>query len=252
MIDLTGRVALVTGGSRGIGWACVEALSRAGAACALTYRETEETALDAVRQIRDLGGVCEAVRMDLRSEQDVRDGVAAVVDLMGRIDLLVNNAGVWNAKGVGTAEITDQEIVDLLQVNLVGAMRVTRDVVKDMTTRRFGRIVTIGSTAGIRGEAGHAHYAASKGALRAWTRSLAVELGPLGLTANLVSPGWVFTDMTREALSPAVLKQLESTIPTGRITRPDEVAGAVLFLCSSMADQVNGAEIDVNGGAVFS
>ena len=98
----------------------------------------------------------------------------------------------------------------------------------------------------------HAHYAASKGALRAWTRSLAVELGPLGLTANLVSPGWVFTDMTREALSPAVLKQLESTIPTGRITRPDDVAGAVLFLCSSMADQVNGAEIDVNGGAVFS
>jgi 3-oxoacyl-[acyl-carrier protein] reductase len=252
MVDLSGRVALVTGGSRGIGWACAEALCAAGAACALTWRETEETARDSVRLLREKGAQAEAVQLDLRSPESVRAAMETVLDLLGRVDILVNNAGIWNAEPVAARDLDEAAMTEMIEVNLVGVMRVTRAALRDMGTRRYGRIITIGSTAGVRGEPGHAHYAATKGALLAWTRSLAVEVGPLGITANVVSPGWVFTDMTRGVLTPAFLRGLEDAIPTRRITRPDDVAQAVLFLASREAEQVNGANLDVNGGAVFS
>lgn len=131
-------------------------------------------------------------------------------------------------------------------------MLVTRAVARDMLRRDFGRVVSVGSTAGIRGEPGHCHYAASKGALLAWSRSLVGELSPHGITVNVVSPGWVFTDMTKEALTPERVHRIEAEIPTRRISRPDDVAAAVVFLASPYAAQVNGVNLDVNGGAVFS
>lgn len=121
-----------------------------------------------------------------------------------------------------------------------------------MCERRWGRVVSVGSTAGVRGEAGHSHYAAAKGALLAWSRSLTGELAPKGVTCNVMSPGWVHTDMTLDVLDPETVRGIESDIPTGRLTRPDDVAAAVLFFASPIASQISGVNLDVNGGAVFS
>lgn len=252
MIDLSGRVALVTGGSRGIGWACVEAFVHAGAQVALTWNRDREAALEAVREAREEGGTCEAVRLDLGDPDSARDAVAFTRERLGRIDILVNNAGIWNPEGVDLVDLGDDVVAKMLDVNLKGAMQVTRHAVVDMCERRWGRVVNIGSTAGVRGEAGHSHYAASKGAFLAWSRSLTGELAPKGVTCNVVSPGWVYTDMTRDVLDPDTVRDLESGIPTRRLTRPDDVAAAVLFLASPIAAQISGVNLDVNGGAVFS
>jgi 3-oxoacyl-[acyl-carrier protein] reductase len=140
----------------------------------------------------------------------------------------------------------------MFRTNLTGAILMIRECARDMLTRGRGRIVNIASTAGIRGEAEHAHYAASKGALFALTRSLVGELSPRGVTVNLVSPGWVSTEMTSSVLVGERLREVLKTIPTGRLSSPDDVAHAVLFFVSALAGQITGANLDVNGGAVFS
>ncbi|MAB88967.1 MAG: 3-oxoacyl-ACP reductase family protein [Planctomycetota bacterium] len=252
MIDLSGRSAFVTGGSRGIGRACVEAFIGAGARVVLTWGHDEETALDAVREVREGGGTCEAVQLDLGDPDSARDAVGLAREHLGRIDILVNNGGIWNPRPVDIVDLDDAAIDEMLGVNLKGAMQVTRYAAPGMCEQRWGRVVNIGSTAGVRGEAGHSHYAASKGALLAWSRSLTGELAPKGVTCNVVSPGWVHTDMTRHVLDPDTVDEIESGIPTGRLTRPDEVAAAVLFLASPQAGQISGVNLDVNGGAVFS
>ena len=252
MIDLRGRVAMVTGGSRGIGWACVEALSRAGAQVAFTWNRDREAALEAMRELRKQEVTGEAVRLDLGDAASAEEAVGFVRERFGRIDILVNNAGIWNAEPRRFPELGDAELSRMLDVNLKGAMQVTRSAVVDMVENGWGRVVNVGSTAGVRGEAGHSHYAASKGALLAWSRSLTGELAPSGVTVNVVSPGWVFTDMTRDVLTSDYVARIESEIPTQRLTRPDDVAGAVLFLASDLAAQVSGVNLDINGGAVFS
>jgi 3-oxoacyl-[acyl-carrier protein] reductase len=252
MIDLLGRVALVTGGSRGIGWACAETLTRAGAQVAFTWHRDRNAALEAVRSLREQGGTCEAVRLELGDAGSAREAVSFIRERLGRIDILVNNAGEWNRVDSPLVTLPEPDLDRMLRVNLQGLIQVTREAVVDMIEDGWGRIISIGSSAGVRGEAGHSHYAAAKGALLAWSRSLAAELGHHGITANVVSPGWVYTDMTKEVLVPDMVQSLESSIPTRRLTRPDDVAGTVLFLASLLAAQITGVNIDVNGGAVFS
>jgi 3-oxoacyl-[acyl-carrier protein] reductase len=249
-LDLTGRVAVVTGGSRGIGWAISEVLCQAGAAIAIIHRENEEAAEEALQTLRSGSGNAIAIRCDIGREDAVVAAIAEVLDRLGRIDVLVNNAGIWRRAPI--VEMTGAEIDEMLRVNLAGVLHVTREAVKDMLGREWGRVVNVSSTAGIRGEPFHAHYAATKGALFALSRSLAGELSPRGVTVNTVSPGWVFTDMTSEALTPEKIRELEQSIPTGRLTHPADVANAVLFLASPLASQITGANIDVSGGAVFS
>jgi 3-oxoacyl-[acyl-carrier protein] reductase len=249
-LDLTGRVAVVTGGSRGIGWAISEVLCQAGAAIAIIHRENEEAAEEALQTLRSGSGNAIAIRCDIGREDAVVAAIAEVLDRLGRIDVLVNNAGIWRRAPI--VEMTGAEIDEMLRVNLAGVLHVTREAVKDMLGREWGRVVNVSSTAGIRGEPFHAHYAATKGALFALSRSLAGELSPRGVTVNTVSPGWVFTDMTSEALTPERVRDLERSIPTGRLTHPADVANAVLFLASPLASQITGANIDVSGGAVFS
>jgi 3-oxoacyl-[acyl-carrier protein] reductase len=248
-IDLTGKVALVTGGSRGIGRAVCDLLARAGARVAVSFQRNEAAAADAVTSIRVAGGEAMAVAGDVADPGQARQLVRDVLAAWQRLDILVNNAGVWeeDEAGRGDLKIWDRA----LAVNVRGAFLVTDAAVPHLARER-GSIVFISSTAGQRGEAGHSAYAASKGALISYTKSLATELGPRGVRVNCVAPGWVETDLTRSALAdPMRLREIEDSIPIGRVAQPDDIAGPVLFLVSDLARHVQGEILNVNGGSVL-
>jgi 3-oxoacyl-[acyl-carrier protein] reductase len=248
MIDLTGRTALVTGGSRGIGKACCEMLARAGARVVVNYRVERPWAELLAQRIGEAGGEAWAFGADVALPDEANMLVDETVDRFGRLDVLVNNAGIW--KGGAIEELSDGEWQEMLAINLTGTFNVIRAAVPYMKSSGGGRIINVSSTAGQRGEALHAHYAATKGAVISLTKSLAVELARDGILTNCVAPGWVETDMTEEALEqgrPAIV----SAIPLGRVARAEEIAGAVLFLASDLATFVNGEILNVNGGAVL-
>ena len=248
-IDLAPRTALVTGGSRGIGRAAADALARAGARVAINYRSDEASANAAVKQIRAAGGEAMALAGDVSQPEQARQLVRDVVKAWERLDIVVNNAGIWeeDVAGRGDLEVWDRTYA----VNLRGAYLVTDAAVPHLI-RHGGAIVFVSSTAGQRGEARHSAYAASKGALIAYTKSLAEELGPRGVRVNCVAPGWVDTDMAAGTLSqPARRLEIEKEIPLGRVASPSDVAGAILFLVSDLARHVHGEVLNVNGGSVL-
>ncbi|HVQ34540.1 MAG TPA: 3-oxoacyl-ACP reductase family protein [Candidatus Bathyarchaeia archaeon] len=249
MIELHGRSALVTGGSRGIGRACCLALARAGAKVAVNYRVETPSANLLVEEIEAAGGEAFALSADVSQRTDAEMLVDETVARFGGIDILVNNAGIW--KGAPVEEISDGEWAEMLGINLTGSFHCVRAAVPPMKEARAGRIVNISSTAGQRGEASHAHYAATKGAVIALTKSLAVELAPYGILVNAVAPGWTVTDMTREDLLGPRRESILKTIPLGRAATPEDVAGAVVFLCSDLASFVTGHVLNVNGGSVL-
>jgi 3-oxoacyl-[acyl-carrier protein] reductase len=249
MIELHGRSALVTGGSRGIGRACCLALAAAGAKVAVNYRVESPSASLLVDEIEAAGGEAFALSADVAQRADAEMLVDETVARFGAIDILVNNAGIW--KGAPVEEISDNEWAEMLGINLTGSFHCVRAAVPAMKEARSGRIVNISSTAGQRGEAYHAHYAATKGAMIALTKSLAVELAPFGILVNAVAPGWTVTDMTREDLLGPRRESILKTIPLGRAATPEDVAGAVLFLCSDLASFVTGEVVSVNGGSVL-
>jgi 3-oxoacyl-[acyl-carrier protein] reductase len=249
MIELRGRSALVTGGSRGIGRACCLALARAGARVAVNYRVETPSANLLVEEIEAAGGEAFALSADVAQRADAEMLVDETVARFGGIDILVNNAGIW--KGSPVEEISDGEWQEMLGINLTGPFHCVRAAVPAMKEARSGRIVNIASTAGQRGEALHVHYAATKGAVIAMTKSLAVELAPFGILVNAVAPGWTVTDMTREDLLGPRRDAILKTIPLGRAGTAEDVAGAVLFLCSDLATFVTGEVLNVNGGSVL-
>jgi 3-oxoacyl-[acyl-carrier protein] reductase len=175
--------------------------------------------------------------------------VDGAVDRFGRLDIVVNNAGIW--AGSPIEEVSDGEWNEMLGVNLSGTFHVIRAAVPHMKAAGGGRIINLSSTAGQRGEALHAPYAATKGAVIALTKSLAAELAPFGILTNAVAPGWVETDMTSEALDGDAGRRIRASIPLDRAGRPEEIAGAVLFLASDLASYVNGEILNVNGGSVL-
>jgi 3-oxoacyl-[acyl-carrier protein] reductase len=248
VIDLNGKSALVTGGSRGIGRACCEMLARAGARVAVNYRVEKPSADETVARIRAAGGEAFPVSADVARPDEAEMLVAEAVSRLGGLDVLVNNAGIW--KGGSVEEISDAEWTEMIGVNLSGTFHVIRAAVPHMK-QTGGRIVNVSSTAGQRGESLHSHYAATKGAIIALTKSLATELAPHGITTNCVAPGWVATDMTREALAGASSGEILAAIPLGRVGRVEEIAAAVVFLASDLASFVNGEVLNVNGGAVL-
>ncbi len=248
MIDLRGRSVLVTGGSRGIGAACCRLLARAGARVAVNYRVERAGAERLAAEIRDGGGEAIVAGADVAQSAEVEALLEEVLARFGRLDVLVNNAGIWT--GAPIDELSDREWNETVATNLTGTFHLIRAAVPSMK-RHGGRIINVSSTAGQRGEAGHAHYAATKGAIISLTKSLAVELAPFGILTNCVAPGWVETDMTRSALAGDGRAAVLAGIPLGRAARADEIAGAVLFLASDLASFVNGEVLNVNGGAVL-
>ena len=248
MIALEEKVALVTGGSRGIGRACCEMLARAGARVAINYRIERPSAELLVQRIQEGGGQAFTLAADVAQRDEAEMMVDETVDRYGRLDILVNNAGIW--KGSPIEEISDGEWSETVGVNLTGTFNMIRAAVPHMK-RTGGRIINVSSAAGQRGESLHSHYAATKGGVISLTKSLATELASSGILTNCVAPGWVETDMTRPVLEHEQRRDILATIPLGRVGRPEEVAAVVLFLASDLASYINGEILNVNGGSVL-
>jgi 3-oxoacyl-[acyl-carrier protein] reductase len=243
--ELAGRVALVTGGSRGIGRAIAEELARAGATVIFTYVSNASAAAEVEKAIAEAGGKAKAVRCDVSDHEAVDALVAQIVQEHGGIDIAVNNAGVTRDQLILRMKPEDFDAV--IATNLRGAWSVCRAVVKPMMKKRAGRIINLSSVVAGMGNPGQSNYAASKGGLEALTRSLAREIGSRAITVNAVAPGFIDTDMTRE-LSDEVRSALVERIPLGRLGSAADVAAVVRFLASDAAGYVTGQVIHVNGG----
>ena len=249
MINLNNKVILITGGSRGIGAACVKLFSKAGANVAFTFKSSKEAADELITKI-NLPNKIVSYQLDLGSELDINQKVLQIESDFGKIDVLVNNAGIWKSGSVDNLSLQDWE--ETIKINLTSVFILTKAVIPVMKKNRFGRIINISSTAGQRGEPGFSHYAAAKGAIISFTKSLAVELADYNITTNAIAPGWVDTDMTKEIFSDKdYLDTIRRSIPVGRIAIPEDIAGPVLFLASDLARHINGEIINVNGGSIL-
>ena len=248
MIELGGQTALITGGSRGIGRAAALLLARAGADVALTYHTRSEDAEATAGQIRSLGRRAYVSGGDLGIEETSERLAAALKREFGGLDVFVANAGVWPADETPLAELSVERWRTTLHANLDSVYLSTRAVLP--LVRPGGRVVIVSSTAGQRGEAFHADYAATKGALISLTKSLALEYAP-GITVNCVAPGWVDTEMSAPAFTTENRERIRAGIPVGRIATAEDVAGPILFLCSPLARHITGEVLNVNGGSVL-
>ncbi len=249
MFDFTGQVALITGGSRGIGRAISRQFARAGADIVINYCADRESA-EAVRQEALSTGVRAAtVQADLAESGQVESMVASAVKAMGRLDILVNNAGIWEHNPI--TALSETRLKKTINTNLMGCFYAIMHAVPYMVRQKAGTIINIASTAGQRGEPFYSPYAATKGALIALTKSLAPELAGDNIRVNCVAPGWVETDMTIPTLQSDMAEDVLNQIPMGRVGSADEIAWPVLFLASDMAGFITGEIFNVNGGAVL-
>ena len=247
-IDFGGRTALVTGASRGIGRSIALAIAQAGGAVGIHYQSKEDAAASVVAEIETAGGDAFAHAANVQIASEVNGLVDACVTRWGGLDIVVCNAGIW--KGSMVEEMTEEQWDEMIDVNLKGMYLVTHYAVPHLKSSTAGTIVNIASTAGQRGEAGHAHYAASKGGMIAWTKSLAPELAPFGVRVNCVAPGWVHTDMAAAALK-ADGKSINAGIPLGRAGKPEEIAAVACFMASDLSSYMTGEIVNVNGGSVL-
>ena len=247
---LAGRVAIVTGGSRGIGKAVVELLASCGAHVVVNYVRDEAAATETVNLAETHGVKAIAIQADVSQLDEAERLLQQTVEHFGHVDFLICNAGIWEGAPV---ESLSEELWDrTLDINLKGTWSVCRAAVPLMKKQNFGRIVIVSSTAGQRGEANVSNYAASKGGQISFTKSLAPELAAFGINVNCVAPGWVHTEMTTEALADNVVQEsIRKSIPLGRVATPEEIAGPIVFLCSEWASHITGEVLNVNGGSVL-
>ena len=247
MISLAGRTALVTGGSRGIGRATALLLARAGADVGVTYHARASEAEAVAAEIRSLGRRALTVGGDLADPAVIDRMTDAVGRTFGRLDCFVANAGIWPSDEVPLARLSLERWRGTMAANLDGVFLSTRAALGIMGVG--GRVVIVSSTAGQRGEAFHSDYAATKGAVIALTKSLAIEYAP-DILVNCVAPGWVDTEMCAPAFAGGGRARVEATIPLRRVPPPEDIAGPILFRCSDLARHVTGEVVNVNGGSV--
>lgn len=249
-LSLAGRVAVVTGGSRGIGRATVELLARLGAKVVINYSNDDVAANDVVASVNAAGGESFSFKANIARLDEAERLLDATLKQFQRVDIVVCNAGIW--EGAPVEQISEALWDSTMDINLKGAWTVCRAAVPLLKQQRSGKIVLVTSTAGQRGEAGYSNYAASKGGLIAFTKSLASELGEWGISVNAVAPGWVDTEMTEIALGDVEQrKAIAAEIPIGTIASPEDIAGPIAFLCSEWARHITGEILNVNGGAVL-
>jgi len=251
-IRLENQIAVVTGGSRGIGAATVKAFAEAGANVVFNYRRAAGAAQKIARDCTARKQVAIALRADVSKMSDAKKLVEAAVNRFGRLDILVANAGIWNSDPAPIERMTERQWDEMLAINLKGVYSVIHHATRHMMRCKSGRIIVVSSTAGQRGEALHSHYGASKGGVISLVKGLSTELAPHGILINCVAPGWVDTDMCE----PVVRDRREhrkalATIPLGRFARPEEIALPILFLASEMASYMTGEILNVNGGSVL-
>ncbi len=250
MIHLEGKKALITGGSRGIGKASAILFAKAGADVAINYIRQGQAAQEVQEQITDLGKECVVLKADISIEEEVAKMVKSLIERWKQIDILVNNAGIWTYGEMG--KMDEAVWAETMRTNLDAVFYTCNAVVPIMRQKERGWIINVSSTAGVRGEALHSHYAASKGAIISFTKSLAVELAPYGIRVNCVAPGWVDTDMCEGVFTDLEFrKKVEESIPLRRIPPPEDIAGPILFLVSDLARHITGEVVNVNGGSVL-
>jgi 3-oxoacyl-[acyl-carrier protein] reductase len=249
VISLRGKRALVTGGSRGIGAATALLLADAGADVGIGYRSREAEAASVVRDVASRGVKAFAQAADLADAEATQALFDRARRELGGLDIFVGNAGVWPADETPVAEMSDERWLETIRQNVDSIFYCSRLAAR--TLGNGGRIVLVSSTAGQRGEAFHADYGASKGAVISFVKSLAVELAPHDITVNSVAPGWVDTDMSAPAFGGGEKERIRKSIPLGRIASAMDIAGPIVFLCSELARHITGEVLNVNGGSVL-
>ena len=250
-LSLEGKVALITGGSRGIGAAAVRMFAGAGARVLLSYEKAKPAA---EKLVSELGAhQCAAVQCSLSGTETAKQLVDAAVQQFGRLDVLVANHGVWPPEDAAIDQMADEQWHRTVAINLDSVFGLVKHSVAQMKKQGSpGHIVLVSSTAGQRGEAFHCDYAATKGAVISMVKGLSTELARHGIRVNCVAPGWVLTDMSIPALTdPKTRKTVLNKIPLGRVGTPEEIAGPILFLCTDHAGFITGEIFNVNGGAVL-
>lgn len=249
LIDLSGKRAVVTGGSRGIGKATALMLAGAGADVGIVYRSREEEAELTVAEIERLGVRGWSVAADLGLPREVERVFERCDEEFGWLDIFVANAGIWPPEYVALVDMSDDQWEEMIRENLTSVFLSVRAASRRVADG--GKIVIVSSTAGQRGEAGHSHYAATKGAIISFVKSLAVELAPQNVQVNAVAPGWVDTDMAAPALVGDERDRVIAQIPLGRLASANDLAGPIVFLCSDLGCHITGEVLNVNGGSVL-
>ena len=250
MISLAGKAALVTGGSRGIGAATIKLFAQAGADVVFSYQRNREAAAQVEQEARKHGTRIESFKADLGKMADAKKLVAFAHQRLGRLDILIANAGIWNHDDAPIEKISEREWDEMIRVNLKSVFAVVHYAVPHMIAQGGGRIVTLGSVSGQRGTPFHTHYSATKGGIISFTKGLAVELARHNILVNCVAPGFVDTGIWKAtAKNRSEMKTLLAAYPLNRVATVEEVAGPILFAVSDLATYVTGEVINVNGGS---
>ena len=244
-MNMIGKVALITGASRGIGRQIALTLAGYGAVVIVNYNGSKDKAEDVVRMITEMGGHAEAVQSNVAEFKQAKTLIDHVVDQYGRLDILVNNAGITRDNLI--LKMSEEDFDQVVDINLKGAFHCVKHAARQMLKQKYGRIINISSVSGIMGNAGQANYSASIAGLIGFTKSVAKELGSRGITSNAVAPGFIETEMT-EVLSDAVKKTLGEQIPLKTFGKTKDVAETVAFLASDLAGYITGQVIQVDGG----
>lgn len=245
MNSFAGKVAVITGGSRGIGKSIVVALAKAQAKVVINYQGNEKAAKDTLMNVNSMGGEGFIVKADVSISKDVDLMIKEVINRYGRIDILVNNAGITSDNLL--LRMKDEEWDKVINTNLTGVFNCVRAVSKPMMKQRYGKIINISSVVGIMGNAGQVNYSSAKAGIIGLTKSVARELASRGIMVNAIAPGYIITDMTDE-ISDSMKEQLKDRIPIGRLGNPEDVANLVIFLAGSGSDYITGQVISVDGG----